>query len=170
MECPHLAQSVQFDGNDVEANCTKDLPFICAGRTPCLFFFQQLKRYLKRSKPGLHEILSSPIGVIFCTIRFSLEPDLDLSFTSVVSHLLFSHFFCVLYPLFSVSLFFFFLPCSFSSSFSLYLSWPRSRPFLSRPWAVVTDKMKRAISLFLFKDTNACFLFIKRERIPRWRV
>ncbi|CAK9800977.1 Ubiquitin carboxyl-terminal hydrolase 3 [Anthophora plagiata] len=30
MECPHLAQSVQFGGNDVEANCTKDLPFVCA--------------------------------------------------------------------------------------------------------------------------------------------
>lgn len=30
MECPHLVQSVQFGGNDVEANCTKDLPFVCA--------------------------------------------------------------------------------------------------------------------------------------------
>ncbi|XP_076227912.1 ubiquitin carboxyl-terminal hydrolase 3 [Nomia melanderi] len=30
MECPHLAQSVQFGGSDVEASCTKDLPFVCA--------------------------------------------------------------------------------------------------------------------------------------------
>ncbi|XP_066590107.1 ubiquitin carboxyl-terminal hydrolase 3-like isoform X2 [Prorops nasuta] len=30
MECPHLAQSVRLGGNDVEATCTKDLPFVCA--------------------------------------------------------------------------------------------------------------------------------------------
>ncbi|XP_043499897.1 ubiquitin carboxyl-terminal hydrolase 3-like [Polistes fuscatus] len=30
MECPHLAQSVRLDANDVETTCTKDLPFVCA--------------------------------------------------------------------------------------------------------------------------------------------
>lgn len=34
MECPHLAQSVQFGDDNVEGSgcAVKDLPFVCAGR------------------------------------------------------------------------------------------------------------------------------------------
>ncbi|KAI4500802.1 hypothetical protein M0802_004013 [Mischocyttarus mexicanus] len=71
MECPHLAQSVRLDANDVETTCTKDLPFVCAAGEP----FMVAQGYVGRDSRKNHcdgngngiVVVMVRCGVVWCS-------------------------------------------------------------------------------------------------------